>query len=133
MLSNNRGGFDKSARDPFGQLGVERGQLIRQILHETSVLEIRGDHFGGEGAANLMNEFHGIARRVRRDRPQHIHATRHVVIDGFFRELRLAAWKVKVERALGSAAFVEDLCQSGRRIALNPNRDRPTNLHTRKS
>ena len=33
MLRNNLGRINKSARYPFGQLGVERGQLIRQILH----------------------------------------------------------------------------------------------------
>jgi hypothetical protein len=33
MLSNNLGRINKSARYAFGQLSVERGQLIRQILH----------------------------------------------------------------------------------------------------
>ena len=33
MLRNNLGRINKSARYPFGQLSIERGQLIRQILH----------------------------------------------------------------------------------------------------
>ena len=43
MLRDNLGRLDKSARDPLGQLSVERGQLIRQILHEASILEIGVD------------------------------------------------------------------------------------------
>jgi len=33
MPRDNLGRINKSARYPFGQLSVERGQLIRQILH----------------------------------------------------------------------------------------------------
>jgi hypothetical protein len=119
MLRNNLGRIGKSARYPFGQLGVERGQLIRQILHETSILEIRGDHFGRECTENLMNKTQCIARRIRRDIPQDSNSTRDVMIDGFFRELCLAAWKVKVERSFGRAAFLEDLGQSRRSVALD--------------
>jgi len=50
MRRNNLGRNNKSARYPLGQLGVERGQLIREILHQTPVLEIRGDHFGRDMA-----------------------------------------------------------------------------------
>ena len=112
--------INKSARDPFGQLSVERGQLIRQILHETSILKIRGDHFGRERAENLPNKIQSIARRIRRDIAQDSHSARDVMIDRFFCELCLAAWKVKVERSLGRTAFFDDLGQSGRRVALDP-------------
>jgi len=37
---------------------VERGQLIRQILRETSILEIGGGHFAREGVEYLMNKSH---------------------------------------------------------------------------
>lgn len=105
MLRNDLGRLDKSARDPFGQLGVERGQLIRQILHQTPVLEIRGDHFGRKCLENLMNKIQGITRRIRRDLPQYSNSIRNVIIDCFFCELCLAAWKVKVERSFGRTAF----------------------------
>jgi len=119
MLRNNLGRINKSARYPLGQLSVERRQLIRQILHQTSVLEIGFDHFGRECAENLMNKIQSIARRIRRDVPQYGNSFRNVLIDGFFCELCLAAWKVKVERSLRRAAFFKDLDQSGRRIALD--------------
>ncbi|AJY26568.1 hypothetical protein CH72_6595 [Burkholderia ambifaria AMMD] len=67
VLRNNFGGLNKSARYPLGELGVERGQLIRQILHQTSILEIRGDHFSRECPENLMNKIQGVTRRTRRD------------------------------------------------------------------
>jgi hypothetical protein len=119
MLRNNLGRINKSARYPFGQLSVERGQLIRQILHETSILEIRGDHFGRECAENLLNKIQSITRRIRRDIPQYSNSTRNVMIDCFFCELCLAAWKVKVERSFRRAAFFKDLGQSGRSVALD--------------
>jgi hypothetical protein len=119
MLRNNLGRINKSARYPFGQFSVERGQLIRQILHQTSILEIRGDHFGRECAENLLNKMQGIARRIRRDTSQDGHSARDVMIDCFFGELCLAAWKVKVERSFGRTAFFKDLGQSGRRVALD--------------
>lgn len=119
MLRNNLGRINKSARYPFGQLSVERRQLIRQILHQTSILEIRGDHFGRECAENLMNKFETIARRIRRDIPQYSNSSRNVMIDGFFCELCLAAGKVKVERSLGRTAFFKDLDQSSRSVALD--------------
>ena len=50
MLRNYLGRINKSARYPFGQISVECRELIRQILHETSILEIRGDHVRRERA-----------------------------------------------------------------------------------
>jgi len=76
MLSDDLGRIDKSARDPFGQLSVERGQLIRQILHQASILEVGGDHFGRECAEELTNEIQSIARRIRRYNPQNRNAAR---------------------------------------------------------
>ncbi|TDQ77481.1 hypothetical protein C7412_13416 [Paraburkholderia silvatlantica] len=67
MRRNNLGRLNKSARYPFGQLSVERGQFIRQILHQASILEIRGDHFSRKCAENLMNKIQSIPRRIRRD------------------------------------------------------------------
>jgi hypothetical protein len=119
MLRNNLGRINKSARYPFGQLSVERGQLIRQILHETSILEIRGDHFGRECAEDLMNKPQSITRRIRRDIPQYGDSARNVMIDCFFCELCLAAWKVKVERSFRRTAFLNDLGQSSRSVALD--------------
>lgn len=119
MLRNNLGRINKSARYPFRQLSVERGQLIRQILHQTSILEIGGDHFGRECAENLMNKIQSITCRIRRNIPQYRNSTRNVVFDCFFCELCLAAWKVKVERSLRRTAFFKDLGQSGRSVALD--------------
>ena len=119
MLRDDPGRIDKSARDPFGQLGVERGQLIRQILHQTSILEIRGDHFGRERAENLMNKTQGITRRIRRNIPQYSNSTRNVMIDCFFCELCLTARKMKIERSFRRAAFFNDLVQSRRSVALD--------------
>ena len=116
---DNLSRINKSARYPFGQLSVERGQLIRQILHQTSILEIRGNHFGRECAENLMNKIQSITCRIRRDIAQHGKPVRNVLVDCFFRELCLATWKVKVERSFGGAAFFKDLDQSSRCIALN--------------
>jgi hypothetical protein len=119
MLRNNLGRLNKSACYPLGQLSIERGQLIRQILHEASILEISVDHFGCEGAEKLMHKIQRIARRIRRDSPQYIDSARNVLIDGFFCELCLAAWKVKVERSFRRAAFFKDLDQAGRGVALD--------------
>jgi hypothetical protein len=119
MLRNNLGRINKSARYPFGQFSVERGQLIRQILHQTSILEIRGDHFGRERAENLLNKIQSITRRIRRDTPQYSNPPRNVMIDCFFCELCLAAWKVKVERSFRRTAFFKDLDQSSRSVALD--------------
>jgi len=119
MPRDNLGRINKSARYPFGQLNIERGQLIRQILHQTSILEIRGDHFGRECVENLMNKFQSIASRIRRDIAQYSNSTRNVLIDCFFGELCLPAWKVKVERSFRRTAFFKDLGQSGRCVALD--------------
>ena len=119
MLRNNLGRINKSTGYPFGQLSVQRGQLIRQILHETSILEIGGDHFGRECAENLMNKIQSITRRIRRDIPQYSNSTRNVMIDCFFCELCLAPWKMKVERSFRRAAFFKDLGQSSCSVALD--------------
>jgi hypothetical protein len=66
-----------------------------------------------------MNKIQSIARRIRRDIPQYSNSIRNVMIDCFFCELCLAAWKVKVERSFRRAAFFKDLDQSGRRVALD--------------
>jgi hypothetical protein len=119
MLRNNLGRINKTARYPFGQISVERGQFIRQILHQTPILEIRGDHFGRESAENLLNKIQSITRRIRRDIPQYRNSTRNVMIDCFFCELCLPARKVKVERSFRRAAFFKDLGQSSRSVALD--------------
>jgi hypothetical protein len=120
MRRNKLGRISKSARYPFGQLSVERGQLIRQILHQTSVLEISGDHFVRECAEYLVNEIQSVTRRIRGYVPQYGNAIRDVMIDGLFRELCLAAWEMKVERPFGRTAFFKDLGQSSRSVALDP-------------
>ena len=62
MLRNDFCGIGETAGDPFRQLSVERGQLIGQVLHQTPVLEIGGDHLCREGVEDLTNEFEGIAQ-----------------------------------------------------------------------
>lgn len=119
VLRNNFGRLNKSARYPLGELGVERGQLIRQILHQTSILEIRGDHFSRECPENLMNKIQGVTRRTRRDVSQYSDSIRNVTIDCFFCELCLAARKVEVERSFRRTAFFKDLGQSRRSVALD--------------
>jgi hypothetical protein len=66
-----------------------------------------------------MDEIQGITRRIRRDIPQYSHPTRNVMIDCFFCELCLAAWKVKIERSFRRTALFKDLDQSGRSVALD--------------
>jgi hypothetical protein len=87
MLCDDLGRINKSARYPLGQFSVERGQLIRQILHQTSVLEIGGDHFSRECPENLMSKIQSITCRIRRDTPQYGNPARNVMIDCFFCEL----------------------------------------------
>jgi len=67
-----------------------------------------------------MSKIQSITRRIRRDIPQYGNSARNVLIDCLFCELCLAAWKVKVERSFGRAAFFKDLGQSGRSVALDP-------------
>lgn len=119
MLRNYLGRIDKSARYPFGQLGIERRQLVRQILHETSILEIGGDHFGRECTENPINKIQSIACRLRRDVLQYGNSTCNVMVDRFFCELSLSARKVKVERSFRRTAFFKDLGQSSRSVALD--------------
>jgi len=66
-----------------------------------------------------MDKFQSITRCIRRDIPQYSNSNRNVMIDCFFCELCLAAWKVKVERSFRRAAFFKDLDQSGRSVALD--------------
>lgn len=119
MLRNDLGRIDESTRYPFGQISVESGQFIRQILHETSILEIGRDHFGREYAEELTNKIQGIARRICGDIPQNRNSARDVLIDRFFCELCFAAWEVKVERSFGRTAFFDDLGQSSSSVALD--------------
>lgn len=65
MLCNNSGQLDKSACDPFGQLSVQHGHLTHQILHETSILEVGGNHFGRDCRKNLIKKIRSIACRTR--------------------------------------------------------------------
>lgn len=65
MLCNNLGQINKCARYPLGQLGVQRGHLIRQILHETSILEVVGSHFGRDCPKNLIEKIRSVACRIR--------------------------------------------------------------------
>lgn len=65
MLRNNFGRIGKPARHAFSQIRVGRGQLVRQILHETPILKIGGGHLGRKCAENLMNKIQRFTGCIR--------------------------------------------------------------------
>jgi hypothetical protein len=67
MFRKNLGRIDESMRYPFGELSVKRRQLICEVLHETSVLEVGGHHFSGECLKELTHKTRWIACVIRRD------------------------------------------------------------------